>query len=660
MRYRNLIITFLSAGLVFAGSVFVAKQNLYAEPASVAKKNYKFHTQKEVVKFKDYPTVLSPIDSGEYFLHSENCRTCHGHDSANYANIDYSGNDVNLFDDWEATMMANAAKDPLWRAKVSHEILVNPSHSNELQNKCTSCHAPQGHYTSFFKGNPFYTIADLENDSLGLNGVACVGCHTISSNGLGTTFSGIIPYDTMRVMFGPFQNPNSGPMQLYTGFTPSYSAHMDESRACSPCHTLITNSADLSGIPTGKTFVEQATFHEWQNSAFPSDNITCQNCHMPKVLDSIRIANGYLNLPPRSPFNRHKFMGGNAFMLELIKNNKTKLGITVPDEHFDSSIAITKKNIRYNSVDLAILQDSITNDTAFYRVRLSNKAGHKFPSGYPSRRAVLQFVLVATNGDTLFKSGIFDANGEVAGIGSPYEAHYTMINSQNQNQVYEMVMGDVTGTKTTVLERADTILKDNRIPPEGFSSSASMYDTVKIMGDAVNDPDFNKFSGGAEGSGRDFVHFHIAVAGFPSAYNVYARFWYQTVPPGWLQEMFSYSSAPIDSFKTMYNAAAKPPLLVDADSIMNVLLAVSKNKTAHEITIGPDPCLDGNVTLFFKNAEEVSLVRVTNMSGQVISTLRPGGLRIEKMPVKLPEEKGAYLVEVFIDQERISLKVIRQ
>ena len=38
-------------------------------------------------------------------------------------------------------MMANSARDPFWRAKVSHEILVNPAHSVGLQDKCTSCHA---------------------------------------------------------------------------------------------------------------------------------------------------------------------------------------------------------------------------------------------------------------------------------------------------------------------------------------------------------------------------------------------------------------------------------------------------------------------------------------------------------------------------------------
>ena len=84
---------------------------------------------------------------------SASCRGCHGHDTLGLANINENGEDVNLFSHWESSMMALSAKDPLWRAKVSQEILVNPGHAAELQDKCTSCHAPMGRYNSRFRGN---------------------------------------------------------------------------------------------------------------------------------------------------------------------------------------------------------------------------------------------------------------------------------------------------------------------------------------------------------------------------------------------------------------------------------------------------------------------------------------------------------------------------
>ena len=58
-------------------------------------------------------------------------------------------------------MMANAAIDPFWRAKVSQEILINPAHSVALQTKCTSCHSPQGHYTAILRGATQYTIDEM-------------------------------------------------------------------------------------------------------------------------------------------------------------------------------------------------------------------------------------------------------------------------------------------------------------------------------------------------------------------------------------------------------------------------------------------------------------------------------------------------------------------
>src|SRR5207249_9275614 len=104
----------------------------------------------------------------------------------------------------------------------------------------------------------------------------------------------------------------------------------------------------------------------------------------------------------------------------------------------------------------------------------------------------VQFVIMDANGDTVFQSGIFDGTFEVKNIDDVFEPHYNVINQSSQIQIYEMVMGDVNGNFTSLLERADTFLKDNRIPPQGFVSTFPSYDTTKIVGDALNDPDFNK------------------------------------------------------------------------------------------------------------------------------------------------------------------------
>ena len=139
--------------------------------------------------------------------------------------------------------------------------------------------------------------------------------------------------------------------------------------------------------------------------------------------------------------------------------------------------------------------------------------------------------------------------------------------------------------KTTVLERADTTLKDNRIPPEGFTNQSSVYDTVKIIGSAFYDPDFNRFNASVDGSGRDIVHYHLPLGILQNSASIYARVYYKTLPPAWLQEMFSYSSAQIDSFKAMYQTADKRPILIASDSILNLTVLNPNNLAwAHYVT----------------------------------------------------------------------------
>ncbi|HOS47679.1 MAG TPA: T9SS type A sorting domain-containing protein [Bacteroidia bacterium] len=616
-----------------------------------------FHSPEDIQFFTNHK--ITPLDSGQYFHLPQQCKGCHGFDSLHLANVDINGHDINLYDDWETSMMGMSGIDPLWKAKVSHEIQVNPGHANELQTLCTSCHAPLGHYTAFYKGQPFYTLADLANDSLGQSGVSCHSCHAIKdSTSLGYSFTGEIPYDTNRNIYGPFPGPMPGPMQLYVSLTPNYGPHMSDSKTCSPCHTLISHSVDLTGTPTGSTFVEQAVYQEYLNSEYPTSlQTTCQNCHMPKIEDPIKIANGYTALPGRTPFNLHSFAGANAFMVNLIKNNKTSLGSSAPDANFDSTLVAINNLLKTQTLAVNANFDSTASDTAYFNVSLLNKAGHKFPSAYPSRRAVLQFVAIKANGDTLFSSGLFDSNFEVKNIPSPYSPHFNTINQESQSQIYEMVMGDVNGNVTTVLERAFSQLKDNRIPPFGFTTTHASYDTVKIVGDALTDPDFNKTLT-IEGSGRDIVHYNIPLNGYTGALTISAAVYYQAVPPGWLSEMRNYSSAEIDTFLNMYDNADRSPILVSNDTLNNVLITtgIASPKNNSGISISPNPTNDGIV--YIKNISRgVNItVNIYNAAGQIVNA--EVLLRNENAKVILPNKEGIYFISINEGKKRTTKKIV--
>lgn len=620
-------------------------------------KTARYHTSDELVRFQQ--RITSPIEPGEYFLTPDRCEGCHGFDTLHLANIDLNGNDVNLFDDWETSMMGLAGVDPLWRAKVSHEMLTNPGHANELQTFCTSCHAPMGHYTALYKHQPYYTLADLETDSLGIAGVACNSCHSIGTDSLGQLFSGNIPYDTNRVEYGPFDDPMQGPMQLYVGLTPVKSAHVSEGRMCSSCHTLISNVVDLNGNPTGASFVEQSTYHEWENSIYPTQMTVCQTCHMPQIEDPIKIANGYTALPGRSPFNLHQFSGANYFMVNLIKNNKEALGVTAPDANFDSTLAAINVQLTQNSLKVKVINDTVLNDTAYINIALTNKAGHKFPSGYPSRRAVLQFVVIKSTGDTLFASGLFDTNQEVINIDPVFENHYNIINNPAQVQIYEMVMGDVNGDKTTVLERSASKLKDNRIPPKGFTTQHYTYDTCFIAGNALTDPDFNK-NGIVEGTGMDTVHFHVPLNGYSGIVNISAAVYYQAVPPSWLTEMFAYNSAQIDTFRQMFNTADKSPLLVSRDSLENILIptGIDIQAAGIQLNVTPNPTFTGKILISGEAVSSIKEIKVYNSLGEdfklYVKTPAKNSIQIQ-----LPASPGIYVIVIATSKGPVIKKILR-
>ena len=588
-----------------------------------------------------------PLAENDYFFSAGHCDPCHGHDTAGFASLDSLGNDVNVVDDWRATMMANSAKDPFWRAKVSHETLINPGLQEEIENKCTACHAPMGRFAANYSGRN-YSILDLERDTVGLDGVSCDACHRISENNLGELFSGEVTYDSNNLIYGPYTSPYGSPMVIDLMIVPSFSPHISDAGLCASCHTLITHSVDLNGNPTGSSFVEQATYHEWLNSNYNKSGITCQNCHLPQIEDPILLAAGYEFLVGRTPYGLHEMVGGNTFMLQLMKEHKEQLGIAASDEQFDSTIAATFRMLQDKSLDVAIQYDTTENDPAKFAVSLTNKVGHKFPSGYPSRRAFVEFLVFDANNDTLFKSGVLRSDYEVENHSLPFEPHYNVIRSSDEVQVYELVQGDVNGDFTTVLLRAHSPLKDNRLPPLGFTTFSEVYDTTLIVGNAVDDADFNKDAIG-EGTGKDVVHYHVALNGYDSTVTVSAKVYYQSLPPNWMKEIFEDSTEQIDTFRNMYNAADQSPVLVASAGLEDVLVHFDTPTSINDphvfdFRIFPNPSSDGIVHFEFNKEISIESISVLDVSGklarQVIGTQKTG------FAIKLPPRPGIYLLQI--------------
>ena len=509
------------------------------------------------------------------FASSEECIQCHGHDTAGIASVDAEGTDVNVVDHWQSTMMANAAKDPFWRAKVSHEVLLFPELKSEIESSCTDCHAPLGFFNAKLLGASEYTIEDMLADSLALDGVSCLACHQQSDEDLARFFSGQLNIDTNHVAYGPYMSPLISPMAAETGYIPEHSEHIEDAGICGSCHTLITESLDEAGNPLDNSFVEQATYHEWLNSTYTEENITCQQCHMPNLGEQgILIAAGYETVP-RSPFYLHQFAGANVQMLQILKDNIDTLELNATPEEFDYTIQSTKNMLQFNTLQAELSLIQRTSDTAYFEVYLQNIAGHKFPSGYPSRRAVVQFYVEDNNGDTLFESGKYNPDFSLVEEDVPYEPHYQIIDQASQVQIYEMVMFDNENNFTTILNRAYVPIKDNRLVPVGFSTLHEVYDTTVIAGNALEDLDFN-YEDGVEGSGSDRLNYHIPMDNYDGTMTVTVKVQYQTLHPVWLNQMFSDETPEINLFEQMVDEADLSPVFVTSETIeVGILDAIS-------------------------------------------------------------------------------------
>lgn len=616
------------------------------------------HGLLELALFRSSTDSL-PVLQSDHFWTSGRCAGCHGHDLLGQASIDpATGHDVNVVNDWRSSMMANSARDPFFLAKMDHEALVNPAHGAALSNKCLSCHAPLAMHEERLAGRPPFTLAMLDTSVLAQDGVSCLACHMQHPDSAGRHFSGELHFDSAHV-YGPYTDDQINPniMEFFVGLTPGYGEHMVNSEVCAGCHTLITETVDLEGNLTGDKFVEQATYHEWKNSMYPTNGTTCNSCHMPRIDGPVILAAEYAFLNGQTPFGKHHLVGANVHMLEILKAQREALGIPATEAQFDSTIARTNALLTTRSLDVSVSLADRTNDTAYFEVLLENRAGHRFPSGYPSRRAFVQFVVRKANGDTLFASGLLDPTHEVIGHDAAYESHYDVVREAGQVQIYELVMGDVLGQPTTVLERAKEPLKDNRLVPIGFVTAHPSYDTTLVAGLVNLDPDFNRSTLGDEGSGTDVVHYHVALEGETQGLIATARVFYQPMPPAWNQEMFSFHSTRIDSFRTMMEESDGTPTLVAVDSIGLGPMGTREDR-GHMLSVFPNPAKDGTTAIHAAPGDRVVLVGAFDVRGRTVAastTLRDGSLR-----VALPQAPGTYHLLLHVNGKPVLTSVVRE
>lgn len=461
-------------------------------------------------------------------------------------------------------MMAHSARDPYWQASVRRETMAHPSAKAAIENECSACHMPMTRFRAKASGMMESVFANLpigmvisRNGLLAADGVSCTMCHQIEDKNLGekVSFTAGFSVDTStapekRPIFGPYDvdEGRQGIMRSSSTFVPTEALHIQRSEVCATCHTLFTHSLDIAGNVIGE-LPEQVPYLEWRHSSY-RETQSCQDCHMPVVEEPMPIT-GVLG-QEREHFSRHVFRGGNFFMVRMLNRNRGELGVTALSQEMDATARRTIDHLETGAARIQVNSVEVSGDRLNAEVEISNLAGHKLPTAYPSRRAWIHFTVSDRNGKAIFESGAFNQDGSIIGNdndldASRFEPHYTEVKSPEEVQIYEVIMAAPDDSVTTGLLKAVRYLKDNRILPAGFDKLTAEHD-VAVHGAAEKDDDFQ--------AAGDRVTYRVDLAGAEGPFSVRAELYYQSIGHRWAQNLLEENAAEIKRFVAYYDAMA--------------------------------------------------------------------------------------------------------
>ncbi len=523
----------------------------------------------------------SPAESPPpLFSASERCLACHN------GLTTPSGEDVSIGFAWRASIMANAARDPYWQAAVRRELIDHPRAAATIEDECSACHMPMTRFAARAAGQNGEIFSHLGRaagprgaDPLAIDGVSCALCHQLHNGGPGLEHDGEFRIDLTRpwgdrLALGPYDvpAPRARVMQSSTGFVPARATNFESSELCSTCHTLYTTALESPTTGGGARpiarFPEQVPYLEWRASAYAQEGTgkSCQACHMTFTSEPAP-ASSVLG-PPREQFARHGFQGANFFMLGMLERYRDELEVAALPQELSLSRQRTLDLLRTAAATVSIARAAVRGDHLEAEVAVTNTAGHKLPTAYPSRRAWLRLAVRDAAGRVLFSSGELRPDGSIEGNDNDrdpraFEPHHQVISTPEDVQIYESIMVDARARVTTGLLSAVRYAKDNRLLPRGFDKAAAAADCA-VEGDARDDPDF-------QGGGDRVVYRVPLPSGAVGPFRVDVALLYQPIAFRWAHNLDPYSSAPeparfVGYYRSM-SAASATTLAADATSV---------------------------------------------------------------------------------------------
>jgi hypothetical protein len=403
---------------------------------------------------------MQPKEAGIEFAKVQQCRMCHS---------GTKNKDADPFMSWQSGIMSLSAKDPVFRTALA----VANQDVNGIGEFCLRCHAPRG----WLEGR------STPSDGSALNaedmyGISCTVCHSYIdplSAEAAKIIKDVPPAYGNAMMVSDPQNVVHGPYGDGEGAMPHEvlkSPFHASSNLCGVCHDVSNPilAEDVKKQPPYLFGHIQRTYSEWLLSDYAKRGRdgSCQSCHY-RPVEGGGQASKYGSIH-RDYFVMHGPVGGSTWIQDV------------------AWLILEGKDMDRQSLDLGkrraaeLLQEAASLDIRFEKpgratLKITNKTGHKLPTGYEEgRRMWVNTVFLDSSGIVLKEIGkyaekddtIFSQSVKAPALLDPGQTHVYEILfgiSQAQAKKYNAKPGK---SFHTVLN--DTIVKDNRIPPEGFNN----------------------------------------------------------------------------------------------------------------------------------------------------------------------------------------------
>ncbi len=533
---------------------------------------------------KEFAEIVNP----------KNCDSCHSDP---------------IYQTWRGSMMGQAGRDPLfWSA-----FAVANDDATDAGEFCLRCHAPTGWYAGRSDPADGSALTDQDKDA-GLACEVChrmvdpvpgaqdeattidIAIRAALTNPPPTNHvaSAMIILDPavnaqgqeLSRRRGPFARPFNPHPVLQARFQGQGQDAVTESRLCGSCHNvdnpvLSWNNSPPGGGPAqywpsaydaaapsfdkGKLFPLERTYDEWLNSSYARGGVfapqfagampsavvqTCQDCHMTRQTGTA--ADTYFNPTYRDCSTTgclpaHVFVGGNAWIPRILQDSRWELSNPDDATALQLTGAAAESMLRRAATLTLGLQPSGAQKIA--TVRVINETGHKLPTGYPEgRRMWLNLRAYNAAGQLIYESGAYNGNTGKLTMDAAIKVYEA---KQGLTPELAAVAGLSAGP-TFHFALNNTIYKDNRIPPRGYTVAAFNQPGLRPIGATY-----------ADGQYWDDTQYTLPGA----AVRVVATLYYQTASSEYIDFLRSLGGAAGQTLGIMWDDDKSPPVVVDQVTI---------------------------------------------------------------------------------------------